>query len=135
MDDWCSSGAGPKVEVNSRLRMRKSLTKAEILRDRRDISRLFSGSHAFRTNGLHLRIVENDLGWSRVVFAAVRSFRTAVERNRSRRRVREAYRNIKERITGHYDIVFVMYPGDFSYAERYQQVEKLLRRSGAIPDQ
>lgn len=115
--------------------MRKSLTKAEILRDRREISRLFSESHAFRTNGLHLRIVENDLGWSRVVFAAVRSFRTAVGRNRARRRVREAYRNIKGLITGHYDMVFVMYPGDFSYSERYQQVEKLLLRSGVIPNQ
>lgn len=113
--------------------MRKSLTKAEILRDRRDISRLFTESHAFRSNGLHLRIVENDLGWSRVVFAAVRAFRGAVQRNRARRRVREAYRDLKERITGHYDIVFVMYPGDFSFSERYQQVEQLLRRSGAIP--
>lgn len=115
--------------------MRKSLTKAEILRDRGEISHLFAESYAFRTNGLHLRIIENDLRWSRVVFAAVRSFRNAVDRNRARRRVREAYRDLKERITGHYDIVFVMYPGEYSFSKRYQQVEKLLRRSGAIADQ
>jgi ribonuclease P protein component len=58
-----------------------------------------------------------------------------VDRNRARRRVREAYRLIKERIRGHYDIAFVLYPGDFSFSQRYQQVESLLRRSGVIVDQ
>ena len=115
--------------------MRRSLTKAEILRDRREISRLFDESSAFRTDGLHLRIVRNDLGWSRVVFAAVRAFSSAVERNRARRRVREAYRTLKACIRGHFDIAFVLYPGDYSYSERQRQVEKLLRRSGAIVDQ
>ena len=114
--------------------MRRSLTKAEIMRNRREISRLFDECSAFRTDGLHLRIVENDQGWSRVVFAAVRKFPNAVERNRARRRVREAYRNMKVHIDGHFDIAFVLYPGDYSYSERYQQVEKLLRRSGAIKD-
>ncbi|TVR71073.1 MAG: ribonuclease P protein component [Spirochaetaceae bacterium] len=113
--------------------MRKSLTKAEILRRGPEISRVFGGKAVYRTEGLHLRIVGNDLEWSRVLFAAPRTFRGAVARNRARRYLREAYRLIKHRIRGSYDLAFILYPGDYGFADRFRQVETLLYRAGAIP--
>ncbi|MEX2442790.1 MAG: ribonuclease P protein component [Alkalispirochaeta sp.] len=112
--------------------MRRSLTKAEILRRRRDISRVFRSEHVHRVRGLHLRVIPNDVGWSRVLFAATRRFSGAVERNRARRLVREAYRLYKPEIAGNYDVAFVLYPGSFSYSDRCSQVETLLRRAELI---
>lgn len=79
-------------------------------------------------------MVPNDLQWSRVLFATTRAFHNSVERNRARRLVREAYRLSKALMTGsgHHDIAFVLYPGNFTFAERCDQVEKLLRRAGLV---
>lgn len=114
--------------------MRKSLTKAEILRKRSDIQRVFRNSRIFRITGLHLRVTENSAGWSRVLFAATRAFPTSVERNRARRLLREAYRIEKNRVPPGYDLVFVIYPGPFGFRERHAQVMTLLTRAGVIPD-
>ncbi len=84
----------------------------------------------YRTKGLHLRIIANDLEWSRVLFATPRVFRGAVARNRAKRHVKEAYRLIKHRIQGHYDLAFVVYPGTYACTERFHQVETLLHRAG-----
>ena len=113
--------------------MRKSLTKAEILRRRRDITRVFACKDVYRITGLHLRVVPNDVGGSRVLFAATRRFSNAIERNRARRLVREAYRLCKADIEGAYDLAFVLYPGSFGFSDRRSQVETLLHRSGLIP--
>ncbi|SIQ14189.1 ribonuclease P protein component [Alkalispirochaeta americana] len=113
--------------------MRKNLTKAEILRSKPEISIVFSSKVVYRTQGLHLRIVENDLGWSRVLFTTPRMFRGAVARNRARRHVREVYRLIKGQLRGHYDMAFVLYPGLYEFSDRFLQVETLLRRAEAIP--
>lgn len=115
--------------------MRKSLSKAEILRNRRDIQRVFRSKAVFRIHGLHLRIVANDLGWSRVLFATTRALRGSVRRNRARRLVREAFRLYKGQIQSGYDFAFVLYPGDFGFQERNTQVDFLLRRAGALLSQ
>jgi ribonuclease P protein component len=111
---------------------KRSLTKAEILRRRSDITRVFGSNDVYRTQGLHLRIINNDLEWSRVLFATPRVMRGAVVRNRSRRFVREAYRQVKGRITGHYDMAFVIYPGDYGFFDRLRQMETLLNQADCI---
>lgn len=112
--------------------MKRSLTKAEILRRKSDIKRVFGTSDVYRTQGLHLRIITNDLGWSRVLFTTPRIMKGAVVRNRSRRRVREAYRHVKSRIDGHYDMAFVIYPGDFGFSDRMRQMETLLNQADCV---
>ena len=113
--------------------MRKSLTKAEILRRRRDISHVFTSKDVHRVRGLHLRVISNDLGWNRVLFATTRHFSGSVARNRARRLVREAYRQYKTQISGSVDLAFVLYPGSFGYSDRFSQVKTLLLRAGLIP--
>ncbi len=112
--------------------MRRSLTKDERLRRRDDIRRLFSGKAVYRTQGLHLRLEANTLEWSRVLVTTPRMFRGAVQRNRARRHIREAYRLVKHRIKGHYDLAFVVYPGDYRFSDRSRQVETLLHQADAV---
>jgi ribonuclease P protein component len=69
------------------------------------------------------------------MFATPRLIRGAVQRNRTRRQVRENYRSLKTYIRSGYDIVFVVYPGDFSFRDRYEQMTKLLRRAHMLLDE
>jgi ribonuclease P protein component len=87
----------------------------------------------YRVEGLHLRVVENQIGWSRALFTTTRAFSGAVARNRARRHLREAFRLIKQGIQGHYDMAFVLYPGSHDFTDRQAQVEKLLHRAGLLP--
>lgn len=79
-----------------------------------------------------MRIVQNECPWSRVLVTTPRMFRGAVPRNRARRHVREAYRLIKHRINGHYDVAFVVYPGEYRFSDRSRQVETLLHQADAV---
>jgi ribonuclease P protein component len=60
----------------------------------------------------------------------MRSFRTAVDRNRQKRACREAYRQLKESIRPGYDLAFVLYPGDYSFHDRCRQMQTVLQRAG-----
>ena len=50
-------------------------------------------------------------GQRRVGFAVSRQLRRAVQRNRARRRIREAYRQVRELIAGDVELVVVARPG------------------------
>jgi ribonuclease P protein component len=56
-------------------------------------------------------MLKNGLPGNRICFSLPRKFGNAVERNRSRRLSREAYRHIQPRIKGGYDLVLLVYPG------------------------
>jgi ribonuclease P protein component len=66
------------------------------------------------------------------LFAPTRRFANAVERNRARRLVREAYRLRKPDMTSSVDMAFVLYPGEYGFAERRKQVDTLLRRAELV---
>lgn len=77
-------------------------------------------------------MLANDLQSCRVLVTTPRMFRGAVQRNQARRHVREAYRLVKHRIHGNYDLAFVVYPGEYRFSDRSGQVETLLRQAGAV---
>lgn len=114
--------------------MRKSLTKAEILRKPDEIRRVFSFGRRVRTHGAHVRFLENNLGRNRILFATTRSFGNAVRRNRARRLVREAYRQLKPTMRQGYDLACVVYPDGDNLAERMSQLRGLFRRAGLISE-
>jgi ribonuclease P protein component len=56
-------------------------------------------------------LLKNGLVENRICFALPRKFGNAAERNRARRLSREAYRHLRPRLAGGYDMVLLVYSG------------------------
>jgi hypothetical protein len=54
--------------------------------------------------------LENGLPHNRIGFTLARKYGNAVERNRAKRLGREAYRHLRPRLRGGYDLVLLVYP-------------------------
>ena len=70
------------------------------------------------------------VGTNRIAFALPRGYGNAVQRNRCKRFSREAYRIIKARLNGGYDMVLLVYPGKNSFTSRYTQLCDLYKKAG-----
>jgi hypothetical protein len=57
-----------------------------------------------------LFVLKNSLPYNRICFTFARGFGNAVERNRSRRLGREAWRHLRPRLLGGYDLILLVYP-------------------------
>ena len=77
---------------------------------------------------MRLAYALNGTGVSRLVVIPVRGHKNAVDRNRSKRLGKEAFRSVKERIVAGFDFAIVCYPGDYRYADRHEQLLQLLSR-------
>jgi ribonuclease P protein component len=82
-----------------------------------------------RTTGMRLSIRPNHSVHNRVVVIPAKGFRTAVARNRCRRRACEAFRALKPEIKSGFDIVIVAYPGEYAFIDRKMQLAGLLART------
>ena len=83
---------------------------------------------------MSLAYAPNGHDFSRLVVIPARGHRNAVERNRSKRLGKEAFRSVKERILTGIDIAVVCFPGDYRYANRREQLLQLLSRGGLLRD-
>ena len=109
--------------------MRRSLTREERLRSREEIRRDFKAGKSVRTLGMRLAYLPNDRTCNRIVVVPARGFGTAVRRNLCRRHGKEAYRALKDEIASGYDLAIVCYPGEYSFAERRDQLSSLLLKA------
>ena len=75
-------------------------------------------------------MLSNKLATNRVVLVPVRSYPSAVARNRARRLVRECWRVGKSGLRPGHDLAVVLYPGFDILTERKAQLERLLRQAG-----
>lgn len=82
--------------------------------------------------GLKLVAAANGRAWSRVAVVNARGYRRAVDRNRDRRVVRESFRLSRESLSPGFDFALVLYPGEYTPAERRRQLGSLLERSGLL---
>ena len=111
--------------------MRRSLTRSERLRTKAEFAHVFkqpdfrSGCH-----GAKLVARRNGTNENRFAVALVRKFGNAVERNYARRILKEIYRNAKQDLPRGYDMIIVLFPGDFGYHERKRQFSTLMQRAG-----
>lgn len=112
--------------------MRRNLTKKERLGKRSDLKRVFDGGKQFSCKGARILFISNGLAFNRFAVALVRKYGNSVERNRSKRFLREIYRNVKETLIPGIDIVVVLYPGNFSFSDRQKQLYSLLKRGELV---
>lgn len=86
------------------------LPKANRLRTSSEFDRVFAARNAHRTGALVVHAIPNDLDVARLGLSVPRRVGTAVRRNRIRRRLREAFREVSP-ATGH-DYVVHVHPHD-----------------------
>ena len=112
--------------------MRKSLTKWERLRSRREIERLFKFGQTATGKGMRLAYLRKEAGPSRFVVIPRRGHKNAVERNRCKRIGKEVFRSVKDGVLAGYDIAIVCFPGDYRYADRHEQLLQLLSNANLL---
>jgi len=110
--------------------MRKSLTRKDRLRNKADFAHVFNEPDA-RSECIGARLVarQNRLNSNRFAVTLVRKFGNAVQRNYARRVLKEIYRNTRKDLPKGFDIVVILYPGDYDYRERKKQFCELIRNA------
>ncbi len=111
--------------------MRRSLTKKERLKKKEEFQRCFKSPSQVSCQGAKLALTANSLDRSRLGVGLSKKFGNAVERNRAKRQVREIFRLHKDRLRPGFDLVFLIFPGKFTYADRERQYLQLLGRTTA----
>ena len=77
----------------------------------------------------NLYSISNGLDYHRIGITLSRKFGNSVERNRTKRRIREIYRHAKEDLAVGYDLVVLGRPGNYSYADRKRQLFRLFDKA------
>ncbi len=100
----------------------------ERLRRKRDFDRVCTGGEFRRGRYFGVRFAPNGLPHSRLGVAMARRWRKAVERNRAKRLVREAFRTNKHRLPKGLDIVVIPWRewGEPSASELADELVRLL---------
>jgi len=107
----------------------------ETLRRQRDIDRVFRGGRWRRMPAVAVGMyVRGDAEVTRVAFVAGRRVGNAVRRNRSRRRLREAWRLMAERVRPGADVVVVARDrtADVDFRRLQAQVGEALAAEGLL---
>lgn len=110
--------------------MRKSLTKKERLSAGKAVAGVFLSGQRVSAQGLKLVFIKNGLPFNRAAFSPVRGFGGSVKRNRARRVLKEIYRTNKHLFAPGYDMVLIIYPGDYGYREREKAFLSLCAKAG-----
>jgi ribonuclease P protein component len=85
---------------------------------------------------LILSCLRNDADVSRCGFTVTKRIGKAVERNRARRRIREAVRNLWDLVQPGWDLIWIARPGinEVSFAELQDACARLLRRARLLKE-
>ncbi|MDQ5983096.1 MAG: Ribonuclease P protein component [Eubacteriales bacterium SKADARSKE-1] len=77
------------------------------LNQNKDFNRAYSKGRSYVCHALVVYIIKNYKKGTRIGITTSKKIGNAVERNRARRVIKEAYRQIAPKISGNFDIVFV----------------------------
>jgi ribonuclease P protein component len=114
--------------------MRKNLTRKERIRKRSEFFNLFKSSDTvrIRAEGLMLFFRRNNLNYNRIALVPKKGFGGSVKRNRVKRIGKEIYRHMKCNIKRGYDLLILLYPGDYSFTDRKNEFELTLKRANLL---
>ena len=84
-----------------------TLVKSTVLNQNKDFRRLYGRGKSNVNPALVSYAMKNRAGFCRIGITAGKKIGNAVTRNRAKRVIREAYREIAPKISGSYDFVFV----------------------------
>lgn len=76
--------------------------------------------------------IKNEFDHNRIAFTFARKYGNAVQRNRSRRVSREAYRLLRNKLSAGYDLVLLVYPGKDRLDVRQEQLRMLFGKAGLL---
>lgn len=93
---------------------------------------LFASS-SVSTRGLKIFFRENGQDITRILVTPGRKYGNAVQRNYIKRVGKEIFRAQKSRLKSGYDVLFLFYPGSYTYDDRVNQVIKLLSKTPVFP--
>ena len=123
----CGNAAESMVKGASRFE------RKERLKGRNFIQAVFNRGRCFGCKGAKLFALRNSLTYNRICFTFSRSFGNAVKRNRARRLGREAYRLMRPRLHGGYDLILLVFSEmQASLAARTMQLEFLFSKAGLL---
>jgi ribonuclease P protein component len=106
----------------------RGIRKEERLRRKADIVKLYRSCSRVGCGGLTILYGKNDLTYNRAAFTTSRGFKGAVKRNREKRVGRELYRAMRGHIESGYDLLFIFFPGRYSFSDRQKQFDRLFKK-------
>ena len=83
------------------------MNSVETLKTNSDFRRAYARGKSYTNPALVMYVRKNRAGSCRIGITASKKIGNAVQRNRARRIIREAFRQINLPLKGHYDLVFV----------------------------
>ncbi|MBN1504674.1 MAG: ribonuclease P protein component [Candidatus Eisenbacteria bacterium] len=106
----------------------------ERLRRTADFERVYEQGSVFQGRHVVLFCLTAGVDQRKAGFVASRKIGGAVERNRARRRIREAYRKLRSGLPGNAHLVFVARAGvtDIGWDELLADVAGLLKKAGLL---
>jgi ribonuclease P protein component len=131
----CGNAAEIMVKGDPRCEPEYSFQRNERLKGRSYIQAVFKQGKKLSCQGAKLFVLKNNLTNNRICFTFSRGFGNAVKRNRARRLGREAYRLLRPRLRGGYDLILLIFPEtQASLAARTRQLEFLFSKAGLWND-
>ncbi len=110
--------------------MKRSLTRDERIGSSSDFKKIFASAATSSCRGAKIFFIHNEKGYNRIGITLRKKYGNAVQRNYARRSMKEIFRNNKDTIKPGFDIILIIYPGDYSFRDREEQFHFLIRRSG-----
>jgi len=104
---------------------------------RKEIREVFGKGRRFESRGAKMFVLKNNLPYNRICFTFSKSkVWNAVSRNRAKRLGREAFRLMKNRVLGGYDLILLIFPVSMdrseSLSDRIAQLESLYKKAGLL---
>lgn len=83
------------------------MRQTEILKENSDFRRLYHRGRSYVNPGVVIYVMKNKSGARRLGITVAKKIGSAVERNRAKRIIREAYRNLERKTIEGFDLVIV----------------------------